>query len=298
MSQVAQPLIVTQNRPARSGLHDTLEPSFDPPAPQPPEPSYVGLIVLSLLTFLFLIFLLFKRRLQEVRFGILATVLLGILLPVWTIIEITTDLLVETPENPAPVSASPTATPTPTPTAAETEDRASLTETIALGLESSRPLELPAEAFELSRDPEAQTEDTEDESEPQAETTPTPRPPVNPPIAPDPTLAPQAAAIVPPRNQVIAPLPSLSDLDLSDAIAFRAFLRQGVQGIDVLVLQKILRDLGFFDAEPTGYFGPQTAIAVQKFQKAHNLLDDGIVGFSTCKILDAQTRDIQLTCPR
>jgi hypothetical protein len=258
----------------------------------------VGLILLSLLTFLFLIFLLFKRRLQEVRFGILATLLLGILLPVWTIIEITTDLLVETPENPAPVTASPTTTPTPPPTAVETEDRPPLTATIALGLESS-PLELPAEAFELSSDdPDAQTEESADESDPNAETTQTPREPVNPPIAPAPTLAPQAAAIAPPQNQVIAPLPSLSDLDLDDAITFRAFLRQGVQGIDVLVLQKILRDLGFFDDDPTGYFGPQTAIAVQKFQKAHNLLDDGIVGFSTCKILDAQTRDIQLTCQR
>lgn len=94
-----------------------------------------------------------------------------------------------------------------------------------------------------------------------------------------------------------APIPPrLRGVNFDAPIAFRAFLRQGLRGHDVIVLQKLLQELGFYDAEPDGYFGAQTAIAVQAFQQQHNLLDDGVVGFSTCEILNAQVRNVKLAC--
>ncbi|MGB0563993.1 MAG: peptidoglycan-binding domain-containing protein [Spirulinaceae cyanobacterium] len=92
------------------------------------------------------------------------------------------------------------------------------------------------------------------------------------------------------------PPPSLSRVDFNAPIALRPVLRQGLTGQDVIVLQKLLKDLGFYDAEPDGYFGQQTTLAVQDFQKEHNLLTDGIVGFSTCQILTAQVSTVELQC--
>lgn len=62
-------------------------------------------------------------------------------------------------------------------------------------------------------------------------------------------------------------------------------LKNGMQSSQVLSLQRDLKQIGYFEAEPTGYFGVITENAVKRFQKEHNLTQDGIVGPQTMKIL-------------
>ncbi|QDZ41326.1 peptidoglycan-binding protein [Euhalothece natronophila Z-M001] len=49
----------------------------------------------------------------------------------------------------------------------------------------------------------------------------------------------------------------------------------------VEVLQKQLQELGYYDGEVDGDYGPQTQEAVSKFQREHDLDVDGIVGCDT-----------------
>jgi len=58
-------------------------------------------------------------------------------------------------------------------------------------------------------------------------------------------------------------------------------LMKGMTNEDVLELQNDLKDLGFFNYIPTGYFGNITFSAVFNFQKHNNLLVDGIAGKQT-----------------
>ncbi len=64
---------------------------------------------------------------------------------------------------------------------------------------------------------------------------------------------------------------------------FTRTIKQGMRGTDVGVVQKILKDKGFFPAEQsvTSYFGAVTYNAVKAFQKASKLTSDGIVGPKT-----------------
>lgn len=53
------------------------------------------------------------------------------------------------------------------------------------------------------------------------------------------------------------------------------------QGPQVKVLQRALTQLGFSPGKADGDYGPATKIAVEKFQIAHNLAEDGVVGPQT-----------------
>lgn len=64
------------------------------------------------------------------------------------------------------------------------------------------------------------------------------------------------------------------------------YLFSGINGEDVLQLQKILHEKGFLSATPNGHYGPATVAAVKKFQKAHKLAQLGVVGPSTRDILN------------
>jgi len=56
-------------------------------------------------------------------------------------------------------------------------------------------------------------------------------------------------------------------------------LKKGMSGEDVAVVQRLLKDLGFFSyPQITGYFGSITETAVKAFQKANGLAVDGIIG--------------------
>ncbi|NEN97116.1 MAG: peptidoglycan-binding protein [Moorea sp. SIO3I7] len=58
-------------------------------------------------------------------------------------------------------------------------------------------------------------------------------------------------------------------------------LRRGSRGSAVTKLQQQLADLGYFNANPTGYFGLATEKSVIRFQRYYGLRADGIVGSQT-----------------
>ena len=62
-------------------------------------------------------------------------------------------------------------------------------------------------------------------------------------------------------------------------------LKEGAEGNTVLALQKDLKKLGYFSAEPTGFFGEATAAAVKKLQKKSGIDADGIAGKSTLALV-------------
>jgi cell division septation protein DedD len=62
-------------------------------------------------------------------------------------------------------------------------------------------------------------------------------------------------------------------------------LKPGDTGAQVTVLQKALAALHFSPGQPDGDYGPSTQNAVERFQIAHNLGEDGIVGPATLAAL-------------
>jgi hypothetical protein len=62
---------------------------------------------------------------------------------------------------------------------------------------------------------------------------------------------------------------------------FTKKLQLGSKGNEVVELQKKLIALGFLKGKADGKFGKATKLAVIKFQKAHNLKGDGVVGTGT-----------------
>jgi len=64
-------------------------------------------------------------------------------------------------------------------------------------------------------------------------------------------------------------------------------LREGSKGTDVLKLQKGLTALGFPCGKFDSSFGPNVELAVARFQKAQNILADGVAGPSTLAHLNA-----------
>lgn len=60
-----------------------------------------------------------------------------------------------------------------------------------------------------------------------------------------------------------------------------ALVKQGDRGSEVTTLQQRLKDLGFFKASVTGYFGSATKDALIQFQQAKGLTPDGVAGTST-----------------
>jgi general secretion pathway protein A len=62
-------------------------------------------------------------------------------------------------------------------------------------------------------------------------------------------------------------------------------LHAGVRGVGVVRLQALLRRVGVLRGEPTGVFDAGTEAAVRRFQDAHSLEPDGIVGPLTAIVL-------------
>ncbi len=57
-----------------------------------------------------------------------------------------------------------------------------------------------------------------------------------------------------------------------------SIVRRGDRGPDIRTLQQTLKDLGFSPGNIDGVFGPATVAAVVAFQRASDLLADGVVG--------------------
>jgi hypothetical protein len=62
-------------------------------------------------------------------------------------------------------------------------------------------------------------------------------------------------------------------------------LSPGDTGEQVKVLQQALNSLGYSTGKPDGVYGPTTQIAVEKFQAAKGLAQDGVVGTETLNAL-------------
>ena len=72
-------------------------------------------------------------------------------------------------------------------------------------------------------------------------------------------------------------------------------LKTGVKGDEVTRLQQRLKELGYYNGEVDGQYGPGTAEAVRVFQDQHGLDSDGIAGEATRARLYAQ--DAQTCVP-
>jgi len=62
-------------------------------------------------------------------------------------------------------------------------------------------------------------------------------------------------------------------------------LKPGDTGAQVRALQRVLTELGYSTGKIDGSYGPATKTAVSKFQQAHQLTADGIVGPATLAAL-------------
>lgn len=71
-------------------------------------------------------------------------------------------------------------------------------------------------------------------------------------------------------------------------------LTVGSSGSEVSYLQQILRKLGFFNGEVTGYFGSITKQAVIDFQAANNIASVGIVGPKTRELIKELIKQLGL----
>jgi peptidoglycan hydrolase-like protein with peptidoglycan-binding domain len=60
----------------------------------------------------------------------------------------------------------------------------------------------------------------------------------------------------------------------------------GVSDPEVIALQQRLKTDGFFTGSATGYFGPQTKAAVEKYQKKNGLSVIGVIGPATRTLLN------------
>ena len=79
---------------------------------------------------------------------------------------------------------------------------------------------------------------------------------------------------------------SLSLSTPAHAALGNVLLKAGSRGADVVELQTKLNDVGFNVGKVDGIFGNTTKQGVINFQKAHNLVGDGIVGSMTVKSLN------------
>ena len=90
---------------------------------------------------------------------------------------------------------------------------------------------------------------------------------------PTPTVAPPAKKPPPQTTPAVVTPPATE--------APAQTLNPGDTGAQVKILQRALAKLGFDPGTPDGSYGPATKIAVEKFQVAKGLAEDGVVGPAT-----------------
>ena len=85
------------------------------------------------------------------------------------------------------------------------------------------------------------------------------------------------------------PLPSVPgtvrDRDIVGEVTPEPALHNGSQGEKVVRLQERLQELGYYQGEVDGQFGPGTRDAVIAFQQRNGLDADGMAGEATQKVL-------------
>jgi hypothetical protein len=95
-----------------------------------------------------------------------------------------------------------------------------------------------------------------------------------------------APPVTPPIKHVTVTVPASTAANTTPAAqAPSTTLRPGDTGAQVTILQQALAALGFSPGSADGDYGPATQVAVEKFQVAKNLAEDGIVGPATLAAL-------------
>jgi hypothetical protein len=95
-----------------------------------------------------------------------------------------------------------------------------------------------------------------------------------------------APPVTPPVKHVTVTVPASTPTNTGPtAVAPSQTLKPGDTGSQVIILQKALAALHFSPGKPDGDYGPSTQNAVERFQIAHNLGEDGIVGPATLAAL-------------
>jgi len=69
---------------------------------------------------------------------------------------------------------------------------------------------------------------------------------------------------------------------------FTSFLTVGSSGAEVIALQQLLTDQGYYGGAIAGHYGYVTAAAVRRYQAANGLMQTGNVGPSTRNVLNSQ----------
>jgi len=77
----------------------------------------------------------------------------------------------------------------------------------------------------------------------------------------------------------------LSSATAQKSATLPVYSQYGMQGNEVEAIQRALRDLGLFDAEVTGYYGPITEAAVRRVQRSNGLRVTGIADEATLKVM-------------
>ena len=95
-----------------------------------------------------------------------------------------------------------------------------------------------------------------------------------------------APPVTPPVKHVTVTVPASTPTNTGPAVeAPSQTLKPGDQGAQVKTLQKALASLGYSPGTPDGDYGPSTMNAVERFQIAKGLGEDGIVGPATLNAL-------------
>jgi hypothetical protein len=97
-----------------------------------------------------------------------------------------------------------------------------------------------------------------------------------------------APPVAPPKKQVTVTVQTSTAAVTTPTVEAPAqTLNPGDTGSQVEVLQRALNSLGFSVGKPDGDYGPATQTAVEKFQAAKGLAEDGVVGQQTLTALQA-----------
>ncbi len=101
-------------------------------------------------------------------------------------------------------------------------------------------------------------------------------------ITPTPSATVRAVIVTPDPSRV-TPTPD----GTPSPTATPSYLAIGAAGAMVSDMQQKLKTLGYYSGEIDGQFGSGTQAAVKRFQKQHNLDDDGIAGAMTLSLLNS-----------
>lgn len=94
-----------------------------------------------------------------------------------------------------------------------------------------------------------------------------------------------APPVAPPVKHVTVTVPATNPVTTPSTQAPAQTLKPGDTGAQVKTLQRALATLGFSAGKPDGDYGPATQVAVERFQVAKGLAEDGVVGPATLAAL-------------